>query len=172
MRCEHCRTALSGHIFPALESGSHLQIQRGERALEGDAVCFFHPEKRAEQSCSRCGRFVCGLCEMPVGREHLCPTCLGSGLESGKMEELTPRRIVWGQMALLVGGLPLLTLMWPFYVITGPAAIGLAIYGWKKPGSLVNGRRRVAASFAIFFGLLQIAACAFVFYAIRSAFAS
>lgn len=88
------------------------------------------------------------------------------------MEELTPRRIVWGQMALLAGCLPLLTLMWPLYVITGPAAIGLAIYGWNKPGSLVSGRRRVAASFAILFGLLQIAVCAFAFYAIRSASAS
>jgi hypothetical protein len=74
------------------------------------------------------------------------------------VDELAPRRVVWGQLALITGGLPLLLFifMWPFFVITGPAAIGVAIYGWKRPGSLVRGRRRVAATFGLLFGLAQV----------------
>jgi hypothetical protein len=159
VRCGRCGTHLTGSVFPAVSLLREQPIQTGERAVEGDAVCFFHPGKRAEHSCARCGRFICGLCDMPIGKEHICPTCLGSGLESGKLEELTPRRIVWGQLAMITGGLPLLMFffMWPFFVITGPAAVGVAIYGWNKPGSLVKGRRRVAASLGLILGLAQIA---------------
>ncbi len=158
VRCGFCRTELCGQVFPALASEVSRPVQRGEQALEGDAVCFFHPQKRAEETCSKCGRFVCALCEMPIDKEHFCPTCLGSSLEHGMLEELVPRRIVWGQLALLSGLLPLITFMWPFYIVTGPAAVGFAIYGWRKPGSLVRGKRRVAASFGLLFGLIQIVA--------------
>lgn len=170
VKCNRCATLLLGQVFPALAAAAHQPIQSGERAMEGDAVCFFHAGKRAELSCSRCGRFICSLCEMPIGSERVCPTCLAGGLENGKMEELVPRRVVWGQLALITGLLPLLSMMWPFWIITAPAAIGLAIYGWNQPGSLVRGRRRFAAFLGLLLGCAQLGILGVIVYAIRDSF--
>ena len=107
---------------------------------------------------------------MVIGSEHVCPTCLASGLDDGKMEALVSRRIVWGQVSLLTGFLPLLSMMWPFWVITGPAAIGLALYGWNKPGSLVQGRRRLSAIIGLLLGVVQLGVVGVIVYAIRDSF--
>ena len=170
VKCSQCSARVIGQVFPALEMAARQPVGSGERAMEGEAVCFFHPGKRAELSCSRCGRFVCSLCEMPIGSERVCPTCLASGLDDGKMEELITRRVVWGQLALILGLLPLLTMRWPFWVITGPAAIGVAIYGWNQPGSLVRGRRRIAGILGLLLGVVQLGVVGFIVYAIRESF--
>ena len=86
------------------------------------------------------------------------------------MDELIPRRVVWGQLSLIVGFFPLLSMMWPFWLITGPAAIGLAIYGWNQPGSLVRGRRRIAGILGLLLGCVQLGVVGFIVYAIREAF--
>src|SRR5262249_43696258 len=137
----------------------------GERATEGEAVCFFHPEKRAATSCERCGRFLCALCDVPFGGKHLCPTCL----DASKLPDLVNRRIVWSQMSLIVGFLPFLLGIFcsPFsfgiFLIGGPAAIILALWKWRQPGSVVHGQRHWMAILAIIGGLLQLAACVGVF---------
>jgi hypothetical protein len=164
IRCPGCQSELLAHTFRALAQPRPATVSTaGAQAAEGEAVCFFHPHKRAEQSCERCGRFICALCDMPLGTRHVCPACLGSGLAAGgsedKLPELVTRRVRWPLVALLTGLLPLLFgwMLWPLLVISGPTAIFLAIYGWKKPGSLVYGRRRWQALLAIFFGLAQLA---------------
>jgi len=132
----------------------------GQVALEGDATCFFHPGKKAESCCEGCGRFLCELCDMPLGARRLCPACLGSGLHRQEMPELISKRICWSRTAFLLGTLPLLIgwPVWPIaFVICGPLSIATAIYGWNKPQSLVLGRRRWTAIAGIIFGLLQIA---------------
>src|SRR5262245_7047228 len=83
--CPACRSQLRGAIFPACQNPpAAVSTASGERGLEGEAVCFFHPEKRAAIACQACGRFLCALCDMPLGARHVCPTCLASG----KTEEL------------------------------------------------------------------------------------
>ncbi len=164
IRCPNCRTQLLARTFHALSLPRPVQESAaGTRAMEGEAVCFFHPQKRAERSCERCGRFICGFCDLPIGARHVCPTCVGSGLAEGgretKLPELVTRRVRWAYAALLVGGLPLVFgwIVWPLLFVSGPTAIFLAIYGWRKPGSLVYGRRRWQAVLAILFGFAQLA---------------
>lgn len=159
-RCPGCGSKLQVWRFPALRRPPEdLSGQMGTLvALPGEASCFFHTEKRASVACERCGRFICTLCDLQVGARHLCPSCIGNGLESDKVPELVTRRLAWPSLALLLGWVPMVLffVMWPFFVATGPAAVFAGIWGWKKPGSVVRGPRRGAAILGIIGGLLQI----------------
>ena len=76
---------------------------------------------------------------------------------------MVTHRYVWSTLSLLLGWLPLLLIfLGAFYIITGPTAIFAGIWGWRKPGSLVQGRRRWAAVLGILGGLIQLAAVGFV----------
>lgn len=157
--CPQCRSELHGALFPAFWK-SHDEMRIGaQTASEGEAVCFFHPENRAALSCEKCGRFICSVCEFTVGTRHICPTCLSSGLAGEKLPELIPWRFIWSDAALFMGIVPLFLVMFlsPFIIGSGAAAIFLAIFGWKRPGSLPRGRRRWAAIVGIVGGTLQIA---------------
>ena len=120
-------------------------------------MCFFHPENRAAVSCDRCGRFICAVCDMQLGVRHLCPTCLSSGLGAEKLPELVVRRFLWADTALLIGIVPLLFfIFFPAFIVTGPAAVFCAVFGWKRPGSLPRGRRHWAAVVGLIGGLVQL----------------
>ncbi len=168
--CPACRSRLDIVIFPAFSRPPEaVSTASGERALEGEAVCFFHAEKRADVACERCGRFLCALCDLPLAGRHLCPACC----DAQKLPELIATRWVGGEAAAWLGLVPLLGcapfwVMWPF---TGSAAIFLALWTWRKPGSLVHGSRHGLAVCGLLGGLAQLAATgAFIFamiYAIR-----
>jgi len=174
--CPSCRSQLSATFFPALTNPPDaVTTASGERAVDGEAVCFFHPEKRATVSCQRCGRFLCTLCDVPFGGKHLCPSCL----DSAKLPELLSRRLVWGQLAMLIGLLPFpgIIFCFPLWVlivmasfVTGPAAIFIAIWGWKKPPSLVHGHRHGLAIIGIIGGVLQIGCIAGLAWGMASIF--
>ena len=54
-------------------------------------------------------------------------------------------------------------MIWPLTIIAAPAALGMVIYGWKKPCSLIHGRRRWKQILAAVAALAEIAAWIFVF---------
>lgn len=159
VECAACRSGLTVRLFPAFTNPpAAISTASGEVAVEGEAACFFHPEKRAATTCDRCGRFLCALCDVPFGGRHLCPLCL----DASKLPDLITRRVVWGQVAALLGWLPLLLLplcvpFWFMIFVSGPAAIFLPIWKWNAPGSLVFGRRRGLAIAGIVGGVLQLA---------------
>ena len=156
VECPACRSQLAAVFFPAYENPpAPVSTAAGERALDGEAACFFHPEKRAVLACAGCGRFLCALCDLPLGPRHLCPTCLGSG----KPPELVLQRTCWSHVALLFGVLPLLAglVVWVLFIFTGCAAIFCALWGWKKPGGLAHGPRHWAAVVGLLGGLTQLA---------------
>jgi len=156
LQCQACRSVLTVALLPAFVSPPEaISTSSGTLASEGEAACFFHPEKRADQTCERCGRFICTLCDMPFGGRHLCPKCL----DSSKMAELIPVRFVGGYAAMLCGIIPII--FFPcgcIYAVplTGPFSIALAMMTWKKPGSLVHGPRHGMAVVGMIGGLLQL----------------
>ena len=103
---------------------------------EGQATCFYHPQKTAHVPCDACGRFVCALCDVELHGEHLCPACIESGRRKGKITTLENRRILHDNVALSLGLLPIVA--WPLTIATAPATIIYSIIAWKKPGSLVR----------------------------------
>ena len=168
--CPQCRARLRGALFPAFWNPETAAPGLADHAGEGEAVCFFHPENRAALTCDRCGRFLCEVCDMPLGTRHLCPTCLTSGLGGEKLPELVARRFLWANTALLAGLLPLVfgLFVWPGFIVTGPAAIFCALFGWKRPGSLPRGRRHWVAVLGLICGVLQLTVLFGMFFLITN----
>lgn len=153
--CPGCSSPLQVDVFPAL----FRRIAPGKGAetilIEGEASCFYHPEKRAIVPCSACGRFLCALCDVELNDAHFCPGCLEIGRKKGKLTQLETKRTLHDSSALVLSVLPVIC-MWPISLVTAPIAIVLAIYSWYQPASILP-RTRIRSYLAILFGLLQIA---------------
>lgn len=163
--CARCQQHLRVTTFPGLHIAPPMPTQPGVRALEGDATCFFHPEKRAERPCDRCGRFLCALCDLPLGARHLCPACLKLGPEENSaLPELVTSRVSWGRLSLLLSLMIFVPGVNFFFYLTAPGAVFAALWGWSKPGSLVNGKRHLSATIGLLFGLAQVGLIVFWFY--------
>ena len=157
--CPSCGEGLRVLTFPALHRGVEPG-RSGERILvEGEAACFYHAEKRATVACSACGRFLCALCDLDFSDQHFCPACLETGQKKGKMTHLESSRILYDQAALSLALVPLL--LWPVTLVTAPAAFALAIYSFRKPGSLA-GHSRWGAWAAILVATLEIVGWGFL----------
>jgi hypothetical protein len=131
--CDSCATALQFVLFPARRRTK--PVARAARSIDGDATCFFHAQNQAAAVCEDCGRYVCVVCEIPGdGGRRLCPPCVSAGRKKTvtKVDEV----VTYDSIALSLALLPVL--MWPFTLVTAPAALCIAIFAWKKPRSLVR----------------------------------
>jgi hypothetical protein len=153
--CPNCAKSARVLAFPALFRVATPVVTPTDQVLtEGEASCFYHPAKRAVVPCSACGRFLCALCDVKLGGRNLCPGCVEAGRAKGKLTELEPSRTLWDTSALMLAALPLILC---FYVsiLTAPAAIVVAIIGWKKPTSVIP-RGRWRLWLALILATLQI----------------
>lgn len=152
--CPSCNTPVQISVFPAwfrpVARGSE-----GERIVaEGEASCFYHPDKRAVQPCSACGRFLCGLCDCELQGKHFCPGCLDTGKQKGKIRNLQNERMRYDKMALVIAVVPMVLFMFFWFVmfITAPLALFMVIKYWRAPLGLIPHTRWrfvVAAIFAV-----------------------
>lgn len=151
--CPSCATELRVDVFPALFRAE--KITPVERLMvEGEAGCFFHPEKKAVVVCDACGRFLCALCDVDFNGQHLCPSCLEAGRQKGKIARLQNTRTRHDRIAVTLAVLPML--IFYFTIFTAPAALFYAIWHWKSPGSIVPDRRRLNLVSAIIIASLEI----------------
>ncbi|MFT3831451.1 MAG: hypothetical protein QM691_17275 [Opitutaceae bacterium] len=150
VHCRHCDSDIEFVSFPALHA--NRSVARSETATLGeDATCFFHATNRAAAVCSGCGRLLCAVCAVDFAGQCLCPACIANRPTS--RPDNVPSRVLWDSFSLMLATLPLI--MWPLTVLTAPTSIGLAIYGWNKPCSLVRGSRGRLV-LAIVLGLAQV----------------
>ena len=161
IRCPACDATIQVEIFPA-----HFQPaatgQSAEPIIEeGVSSCFYHEQKKAVTHCDVCGRFLCALCDVDFNGQHVCPSCLQSGKQKGKLPQLESSRVTWDSAALLLCLGPII--FFPLFIVTAPTAIGLAILSFFKPGSLVP-RTRIRAFLAIALGLVEIAIWVYAFF--------
>jgi hypothetical protein len=165
--CPGCENLLRAEVFPAFFRDTQ-RGNAGELALqEGEATCFYHPQKTAHVPCDACGRFICALCDVELHGEHLCPSCVEAGRRKGKIVTLESRRTLHDSIALSLAVLPFI--VWPITILTAPGAIIYSFVAWKKPGSLAP-RSKVRFVIAIILGLLTLAGWGAVFFGIFSAF--
>ena len=154
--CPSCAQPIAAYVFPALFR--EQTVAHGEKlVLEGEASCFYHPQKKALLPCGSCGRFLCALCDVELNGEHLCSACLESGQKKGKLKALENRRVLYDHIALAAAILPLL-LIWTS-LIGAPIALYVAIRYWEEPCSIL-GRSRARFILAIVLSALQIIAWA------------
>jgi len=155
VHCRGCLRPLSMVLFPALWKPLTTALPEALVAAE-EASCFYHQGNRATVACDGCGRFLCNLCDIEVQGQHLCPSCVESGVRKGKVAALDHSRVLYGKISFYLTIIPLL--IWPLTCVTAPTAVFLAIWSWKRPGSLTGaGNSHAYHVFAIIFGLLEVA---------------
>jgi hypothetical protein len=130
--CPYCQKWLRVRVWPIVR-----QSTNAVSALSDQATCFFHPDKAFQACCQRCGRFVCALCDLQLGAEHVCPTCFErgrgeSGTEAGK-SEWRYRDVLYDSIAVTLGWGWIL--IWPTFVAALPAVIFLHVKHRKAPRS-------------------------------------
>ena len=163
-RCNGCSATLEAWVFPSIRAT--LRGAAASAVLEAsEASCFYHAESRAHAVCDKCGRFVCGLCDLELGRHHYCPACLQSGMAEDALGNLEARRVMWDTAALALAVLPALVI-WPT-ILTGPIALFAAIWWWRRPSSIVP-RTKFRFILAIVLALAQIAGWIAVFVAVAT----
>lgn len=130
--CPHCRTRLQIRAWPVAR-----QSAIAAAAMPEQATCFFHPDKACQACCQRCGRFVCALCDLQLGTEHVCPTCFERGRadtgSQGNRAEWRHRDVLYDSIALAIGWA--WVIVWPLAVVALPAAIILHVKYRKAPRS-------------------------------------
>jgi len=150
--CPRCKRTLAIYAYPALYKKKEIRVEAKAASLD-DATCYYHPKKKAEEVCDNCGRFLCGLCVLPLGEQNLCSACLE--IQRSKSDgsfELQPSQIRKDKLAVALVILPLL--FWPFTLFTAPAALVVVIRNWNKKFFFAQ-NSRLSFSFAFIFALLQ-----------------
>lgn len=130
--CPYCQKWLQVRLWPIVRQNSNAVS-----AMSDQATCFFHPDKAFQACCQRCGRFVCALCDLQLGAEHVCPTCFergwtDSGVGTGTAE-WRYRDVLYDSIAVTVGWVWIF--FWPVFVVALPAVIVLHVKYRKAPRS-------------------------------------
>jgi len=153
--CPQCAAAIQAEVFPALFRPAGVGLQ-GEDVLTADeSTCFYHPAKKAVIACESCGRFLCSLCDINFGGKHLCPRCIETGANKGKMETLKNDATHFDSIAVTVAIVGMLIFYLSF--ITAPIAIYMSIRYWNTQQSVFpRGRWRLAAAMVLALASLAI----------------
>jgi len=130
--CPYCDKQLQIRVWSVARQNANAAV-----ALSDQATCFFHPDKAFQACCQRCGRFVCALCDLQLGAEHVCPACFergrGSSAADAGKAEWRHRDVLYDSIALTVGWGWIL--FWPTIIAAIPTVIVLHIKFRKAPGS-------------------------------------
>lgn len=172
--CPLCRREVRATLLPALgrTPWSTAPALPEEPPGPGDAVCFYNAHRKATKTCSHCGVFISEAWSAQWGREVVCLKCLGDLRNVRKDPKFEARRVLWDNIALGAALLPglvcvallflgplgavLMTLPLIASMVTAPMALGLSVYAWNKPRSMVpRGRARVV--WALLLSILQCA---------------
>lgn len=160
--CSGCGQLGNYRVYPA-----YYRAEVSEKAaptrLDEQSSCFFHPEKAASLACDGCGRFLCSVCDIPVGKDHLCTRCLQGGKTHPRAAALENERILHDNTTLWLA-LLVPFLFWPLIPLTSPYVFYRAIRYFNTPSSLVRSSRwRLILSLLISTGqILFVLAVVFV----------
>lgn len=147
--CLACGQPTRVYLFPAVQrsfAGARPEALLGSE----ESACYFHPENRAATVCDHCGRFLCALCDLPVGGRHLCAPCLNSGAAA----PLETQRTRYDSLALLLSTWTFFTTY--FAIFASFAALWFVVRHWNDPpGLFPRGRWRFVV--AALCALAQIA---------------
>jgi len=162
--CPNCGSEIHMDVFPALLKGPAKGKSALELMDEQESSCFYHPNKKAVIPCEGCGRFLCDLCDVDFGGNHLCPVCIERGVRPGAettaQGEEGNKAVRHDSIALLMAIAPLLI----FYLtlISAPITIYYSIRQWNSHYT-VTGRGKWRFVAAILIASLEIIGWAALF---------
>ena len=160
--CPSCGAELLVRAFPALFT-SHHDVTSDDPLLEGNAGCFYHPEKRAFVHCQVCGRFLCALCNIEFKGQNWCPACLETSSRKKKEADLENHRTLYDTVALVFATVPFL-LFWPS-LIGAPLALYIVVRYWKAPTSILP-RTKIRFVLAVVFAIGELALFGVIIYSL------
>lgn len=134
--CPLCAAPVTIQVFPAYTKPPSTSSVVPSAVQSGEASCFVHTQKRAVIPCDRCGRFLCALCDFPIGNQHLCPGCVEDASAKKELGELENHRVRWDVVVWYLLVVPVVFCGW-IIPLTAPTAFVLAILKRQSPPSLV-----------------------------------
>ncbi len=152
--CTGCGAPIRALVFPTLLRPQGPGAKAEAVIIDGESSCFYHPTKKAAIPCDGCGRFLCTLCDVEFGNQHLCPVCLENAPKKGQLVQLDHSRIQHDTVALLLAVFPLF-FCGPLMIVTAPVAFYYCFRYWNTPMSVLP-RSRVRFVIAFLFASLQI----------------
>jgi len=151
--CAACHAPVKVSVFPAFFARPEVPSSGTLVLEEGESSCFYHPRKRAVVPCDRCGRFLCGLCQVDFLGQNWCPQCVQAGSQKGELAQLDAQRTLYDNLALMLATVPLLVFV--LTPITAPVTLYLVIRYWRAPSSILP-RTKIRFYVAAVLAILQI----------------
>jgi len=138
--CPNCRAAIAVRAYPRLWKRSDLGNDLGADVVsgEGDAVCRFYPDLKAETVCEACGCLLSAKAAVNwVGRSYCLP-CLHSLREEKGEDGFLSKRTLYDNSAL-----GLVVFLAPLSLFTTPIALYFLIrYRNASRGIVPRGKFR------------------------------
>lgn len=161
LACPRCESSIHIELFPAFYRPE--EAVRNQAVVANEASCFFHVDRVAEFTCSRCGRFLCGLCRITWAGEDVCQACIEAAASGQQANQLASSRFHYDSMALALSTLPVLAGV--VTIISAPIALGFTLFTFNRECSVAP-RTKIRFVLAIFCSIAIIAAwIAFFVYA-------
>ncbi len=100
VQCPYCRSTFEARPFQPRDR-LHEAVQVVTETPDGVAAgCANHARNAAVTSCSRCGLFICALCDMNVGEGSFCPACFDRSREQNAVADGATRYRDYATMAI------------------------------------------------------------------------
>lgn len=152
--CAACGAPFVLQVFPAALAPPAGKDAAAPPAMEGESACYYHPSKKAEAVCAASGAFLCRLCAIEVGGQVLSPQAVEEAVRNKALPQFESDRPRYKQQALFAGLVGLAFCLVPLVgTVLGAGAIGLALWGRRKRGCLLDAERGYLAA-AILTGAL------------------
>ncbi len=134
--CLICRKEVNAVLLPALaESGAPPPPP--QPPTEGEAACFYSPERRADHVCDQCGVLVSSRWAGKWGARRICLPCLEKLRAGNRSADFESGRTAWDNICLILALVPFTPFTYWAAILTAPTALFLGIWHWKKPRGMV-----------------------------------
>jgi len=161
-QCSYCRSRLRVFLQKALYQPIGMApppLLDEAPPAEGEAVCFYNPNRRATKVCDHCGVYISEAWAAPWGDMTICLKCLEQLRSKAQDQRFEASRTLWDNIALglvwtpvVMGIMALMTVIAYFMsflifaatLVTAPAALFVGLRHWNSPRSLApRGRGRL-----------------------------
>jgi ribosomal protein L37AE/L43A len=122
VRCPDCNSDFEATAFtPPVRRLKVVEV--AATGPDGASACANHARNAATTSCTRCGLFICALCDMNVGTGSYCPACFDRVRSDGSLSAATTKTrdyFSMARIAVVVG-------IFFSFALIGPLFGGLAL---------------------------------------------
>ena len=152
--CPSCGSSFEATAFNPPQRRMKI-VEVAQSGPEGANACANHERNTAVTSCTRCGLYICSLCDMNVGSGSYCPSCFDRVRTEGTLSAATTRFRDYGSMAR-VSAVAGFLFIFMFGVVFGIATIYYAVKGLKQ--AKADDRPTLGIRIAMGFGIFEVIA--------------